>query len=82
MVFSSCLWASQGARAEGAVPRCVTAMGPWWVTALGTRQGSMRVSGTQEHVSEPGCVLELLSLGWRLCSSPYSRLGLQALSGL
>lgn len=44
--------------------------------------GKRGVSWTQEYVSEPRCLLELLSVGCRLCSSPYSGLGLQALSSL
>lgn len=51
--FSSCLQALQGAGAERGMPGCVPGMGPWWVTASGTRRGSVGVSGTQEYVSEP-----------------------------
>lgn len=80
--FSSSLPTLQGARAGGAMTDCVSGTDPWWVAACRTRQGSVGESGTQEYVSEPRCLLELLSLGCRLSSSSYSGLGLQALSSL
>lgn len=70
--FSACLQTPQGARAEEMGQRnpCQVVLLSQVLGASGVRWASMGVSGT----------LELLSSDCRLCSSPYSGLGLQALS--
>jgi len=71
-----------GTRGRGSRARLCYRHGSMVGDWLGDTMGERGVSGTQEFVSEPLCLLQLLFLGCGLCSSPYSGLGLQALYSL